>query len=158
MAQSDKPHPQNRLDHYFSERYVSAIQGISDQLWRRYPGVSDPADRDNVIEHTLRRVADHEAKRGEAQNLPGLIRHVFQQVVANLLRKGRYKVHLASLEDSDAEYLSERAHSAESIEKQLWVADILRALDDRTRSVLTLRYLAGFETVRSSSTDGTIER
>jgi RNA polymerase sigma factor (sigma-70 family) len=119
---------------------------MRDQLWKRYPNVSDAADRDNVIEHTLRRVADHEARRGPAQNLRALIWRIFPQVVTSLLRKGRYRLRLDPLEDAEPKNLAIQNGSSEAIERRLIVAEILRASDDRTRKVLTLRYLAGFET------------
>ena len=76
----------------FSERYTSVIQEMSHSLWQAFPQVTDPADRDNVIDVTLKRVADHEEKLGEAKNLPALIRRIFPEVIANLLRRGYYKI------------------------------------------------------------------
>jgi RNA polymerase sigma factor (sigma-70 family) len=145
MAQEYRSDSPNQLEQLFSERYMSVIQEMGAQLWRRYPNVTDLADRDDVIEETLRRVAEHESRHGPVQNLRPIVRHIFSQVVAKLLRRSRYKLRLSSFEDTKQSVV-ELEDSAERLEQRMWVADILGASDERTRAVLTLRYLAGFET------------
>lgn len=115
---------------------------MSYRLWQRYPQVTDPADRDNVIDIVLRRLADHEEKHGPAQNLPALIRRVFPEAVAKVLRKSYYRLRLVPLEDMPR--LSEAAHATQAgIESDINTHDFLKMLDKRSRQVVYRRIIRG---------------
>lgn len=121
-------------------RYIAAIRQLTTQLWRRFPSITDPADRDNCIEHTLKRVADHEEKYGEAPDLLGLIWYIFPQVALSLLRTSRYKLPVDAVPLSILDGLTVNRDVAEQIDARLYAAELLAGLDDRIAEILHLRF------------------
>ena len=115
---------------------MSVIQEMSHRLWQRYPQVRDPADRDNVTDIVLRRIADHEEKHGPAQNLSALVRRIFPEAVAKVLRKSHYRLRLVPIEDMAR--FAEMAHATQAdVEGDLNAHDFLKVLDKRSRQVVT---------------------
>ena len=142
----------NRLGEELPQRYSVAVHQIGTQLWRRFPSIVDPADRDNCLELTLRRVADHEEIHGEANDLQSLIWRIFPEVAISLLRKSRYRLPLhpvahATLDDLAAD----RGESAQAIEDRIYAAQVIETLDERTSDILHLKFLEGFSVAEISN-------
>ena len=138
-------------------RYIAAIQQLSTQLWRRFPSITDPADRDNCIERTLQRVADYEEKHGEAPDLPGLIWYIFPQVAISLLRKSRYKLPVDSVPWATLDGLSVNRNAAEEMDTRLYAAELLASLDDRVAEILHLRFFEGLSVSETAQNLGMSE-
>lgn len=138
-------------------RYIAAIRQLTTQLWRRFPSITDPADRDNCIELTLQRVADHEEKHGEAPDLPGLIWYIFPQVAISLLRKSRYKLPVDSVPQPTLDGLAANRDAAEQMDARLYAAELLAGLDDRAADILYLRFVEGFSVTETAKKTGVTE-
>src|ERR1700722_4739083 len=93
----------DRSGNLLDDRYVTAMAKLRQELWMQYPEVRDESDRDGVMEETLRRVLDFERKHGIAEDLHGLIRRIFRQVVASLLRGSHYRLHQESMDTRQLE-------------------------------------------------------
>ena len=138
-------------------RYIAAIRQLTTQLWRRFPSITDPADRDNCIERTLQRVAEHEEKHGEAPDLPGLIWYIFPQVAISLLRKSRYKLPVDFVPQSTLDGLAVNREAAEEMDARLYAAELLAGLDDRAAAILYLRFVEGFSVAETAKKTGVSE-
>lgn len=81
-----------------------------------------------------------EACLGPAQNLPALIRRVFPEAVAKVLRKSYYKLRLVPIEDVPR--WAEAAHARQpDIENDINTRDFLKMLDKRSRQVVYRRII-----------------
>ncbi len=131
----------NRSGKELPQRYSTAIRQLSNQLWRKYPSIVDPADRDSCMELTLRRVADHEAKHGEAADLHALIWRIFPEVATSLLRRSRYKLPLHTVAHPTLDALAPNlGDNTQTIEDRIYAAQLLKTFDERTSDILHLKF------------------
>lgn len=138
-------------------RYSSVVRQLSTQMWRRYPSIVDPADRDTCIELTFRRVANHEQEHGEARDLPSLFWRIFPEVANSLLRKPQYKLPLQTVDQPILnEAIADRSR-AQTIEARIYAAQLLDTLDERVSNILHLRFLEGFSAAETAKKVGLSE-
>ena len=147
----------NRSGNEFPLRYQATIQRLSAQLWRKYPSIVDPADRDSCIELTLQRVANHEDEHGEAQDLAGLIWRIFPEVAASLLRKSRYQLPLETVAHPVLNDLAINRTAAEEMNAQLYAAQLLKGLPHHIAEILYLRFVEGLSAAETAKTLGMSE-
>ena len=129
----------------FPGRYTKAVSRMWGLLWRMFPVISDPADRDRVVEKTLSRVADYEAKHGEAQFLPGVIFKIFPQVALSMLRTNYYQPEKISLKEAKGTPRTVDAKSGELPVMRRYGVELLAMCSERERRILYLRAVRGFE-------------
>jgi RNA polymerase sigma factor (sigma-70 family) len=134
----------DKFGHVLGARYSDAIDGLQAGLWQSFPQVADTTDRDTVVDETLRRASDFEAKHGAAEDLPSLIRHIFEQVVVSLFRTKYYTLHEKSVASWDLGALRAKECSPEAVEAAIYARQLLDSLDSTKKMIVLLRY-QGFE-------------
>lgn len=122
------------------ERFQRVARKLERQFFNALPEVGDEAVVCNCVEQTALKVHVHEQKYGRVDDLSSYFLRVYSNVVSTLLR-GRYHTKYEStLPDQELEVSAgcSRAGSAEAIERQILIDEILRGLDERKRMMLLL--------------------
>jgi DNA-directed RNA polymerase specialized sigma24 family protein len=122
----------NRLD----DRYVTAMAKLRQELWMQYPEVQDESDRDGAMGETLCRVLDFEHKNGIAEDLHGLIRRIFRQVVVSLLRGSHYRLDQESMDSRQLERIA--GADKNDVCADIIVREFLDQLSSRERDIILL--------------------
>lgn len=129
------------------ERVTHALERVLARFRRRFPGLTDPAVVDELLETAGRQVLRYEARNGPVKHLYGFTWTVLQNITISYLRGAdrqlaRITVDSAVAGGDVARVPAKRGDAAE-IEQALFYREVLEQLSEQERFVL-IRRQSGF--------------
>lgn len=129
------------------ERITGALERVLPRFRRKFPGLSDPAVMDELLEAAGRRVLRHEARHGEVQRLHGFTWTILKNVTISYLRGADRLLERSTVGDSAdggevGQVPATRGNPTE-VEHAVFYREVLEQLSEQERFVL-IRRQAGF--------------
>ncbi len=138
MIRDRRWHFVNEAGEPLDARYEMAAPHIENYFLKNFPCV-DPADLDDVIEHSAKRVARRESTRGRIGDLKVYLFRAVRNGVSDLLQKSSYRARKLETPLSDDErafaLLSSGADALRS-EKAIAIQAALKSLNAREQEIM----------------------
>ena len=142
MERAPKFHLVDAAGNPLDERFQRVARKLERHFLNALPDVGDEAVVFNCVEETALKVHAHEQKNGRVNDLGPFFLCVFSNVVKTLRRR-YYTKYESNCPDDELEVRAGAAQNgcAENMERHILLNETLRALDEKKRMMLLLKWL-----------------